>query len=68
MDFAAIMMAAKAAVSAAQGFQALYTNIKGMLSPEQEAQLKPELDKLRQANDELYAEVDAKLAAAAKQE
>ncbi len=64
MDFAAIVLAARTAINAATELRDLYNEHKANFSSEQEAELQAYLTRLRGLNDDLYASVDAKLAAA----
>lgn len=67
MGFLELMALARVAVNAAGEFRDAYAQIKDSLSPEDEVQLRAEMDKLRAANDELYESVQAKLRRAASE-
>lgn len=67
MDIATVLVLARTAVNAVSELNSLLAEVRGKLSSEDEAELRPYLDKLRASNDELYATVQEKLARAAQE-
>lgn len=69
MDFATILLGLKAlnaALGTADDLIAAYEKLRGSLSTDQQAEIDAELADYRSKNDQLYARLDAKLAAASE--